>query len=438
MKAFLNTSCLILASALTLFISCSKPNNSRKNIDESHNRIDLTGNLENRVEAFNLSDISDSIELIPLQLDPQHLFNEEDISNFEISADYIILYTSRSGILQYTRDGKFIRQVGHIGKGPGEYLLLRSMFIDPRQNTIYGFTNWTYKLLEYDFNGNFKRTIEPSYRHSSDFYRITKFGKYYLIHQKPSLIETADTNMVFNLAITDSLFNDIKELSEPGFLNRKQEILNNKYNPKDSWANFYGAPDPILNSQSNNLTLLHYTDNIIYSISQQLEIVPKYVIDIGTKVPFWLAHRRLKDPKYFEYLVINNFIETPGYLFIDFGCKEDNYKARFDKSTGKVDMLKEKGKIVEIIVKGRLYGRRREGKVPCFTNDINGMGQFCPQWCKEGCLMSITPAYRLAALPFDSIAAAHVVNPSSRNRLLTLARGGDRAGSPVLTLVHLK
>lgn len=438
MKAVQNTSCLILASALTLFISCSKPTNSRKNIDESNKQIDLIGNLENRAEAFNLSNISDSIELITLQLDPQHIFNEEDISDFEITPDYIILYTARSGILQYARDGKFIRQVGRIGKGPGEYLLLRSMFIDPRQNIIYGFTNWTDKLLEYDFNGNFKRSSEPSYKHSNDFYRITKFGKYYLIHQNPSLTEKADTNMVFDLAITDSLFNDIKELSKPGFQNRKQEILDNKYNPKDSWANFYWAPDPVLNYNPDNLTLLHFTDNIIYSISQQLEIIPKYTIDIGTMVPFWLAHRRLRDPKYFEYLVITNFIETPGYVFIDFGYKEDIYKAQFDKNTGKVDMLKEKAKIVEKIVNERLYSRRREGTAPCFTNDINGMGQFSPQWCKEDYWISITPAYQLAALPFDSIAAAHVTNPGSRNRLLTLARGIDRAGSPALTFVHLK
>lgn len=438
MKTIQNISYFILAAVLTLFASCNKAGNSNEKKTGLSKRIDLIGNLDNRAKAFTLSSISDSIELIPLQLDPQHLFNEEDISNFEITADYIFLYTAKSGILEYTRDGKFVRQVGRIGKGPGEYLLLRSMFIDPRKSIIYGYLNWTHKLAEYDFNGKFKLATSPHYSHSDDFPSITKFYHYYLIHQRPSLLEKSDTNLVFNFAITDSLFNSIKELNEPGFLNRKQEIIDNRYNPKDPWANFYQAPDPILNYHSNNLALLYYTDSIIYSISSQLEITPKYSINIGPKAPFWVARRRLKDPSFFGYLVINNFMETPEYVFIDFGYKEDNYKARFNKSTEKVDMLKGKGEIVEKIVGGRLYSRRREGKLPFFTNDINGTGRFYPQWSREGCLISITPAYRLAALPFDSIAAAHVTNSASRDRLLTLAKGIDLAGSPVLTLVHLK
>jgi hypothetical protein len=72
--------------------------------------------------------------------------------------------------------------------------------------------------------------------------------------------------------------------------------------------------------------------------------------------------------------LVSDFIETPAFVFLDFGYGTSCYKARFHKEDAKVDVLRNEGKIDDIIISGNLTGRRRDGRQPSFTNDLTGSG----------------------------------------------------------------
>lgn len=58
----------------------------------------------------------------------------------------------------YDKRGKFLRNIGQIGRGPGEYLNLYCMQLDEKNDRIYLLPWQTRRLLRFDFEGN---ALEP-------------------------------------------------------------------------------------------------------------------------------------------------------------------------------------------------------------------------------------------------------------------------------------
>jgi hypothetical protein len=93
--------------------ACSGGND--KNHEEpgySLQEINLIDNVKNIAEAFNLSDISGSIELMQLEMIPDFLFNEDNINNLIVTDEFISFYSPNAGLLKYSRDGKFLGRIG--------------------------------------------------------------------------------------------------------------------------------------------------------------------------------------------------------------------------------------------------------------------------------------------------------------------------------------
>ena len=54
----------------------------------------------------------------------------------------------------YNKQGKFIRNIGKIGQGPGEYGVINNVYMDEKADRIYILAFDTDKVLVYDFEGN--------------------------------------------------------------------------------------------------------------------------------------------------------------------------------------------------------------------------------------------------------------------------------------------
>lgn len=399
--------------------------------------VNLIDNLNNTVSEFNLSDVADSLELVQVEMDPKYIFNEEEISNLIVTPEFIFFYTYKTGLLQYSRSGKFLRQIGRIGRGPGEYSLLRNYSIDANQRVISGYCNST-NLNMYDFDGNFLVTLKPSFNETKEFVDIYKFGEYFLFEQKPFSSSTKDTSHIYNFAITDSMFNKAKVLTNPSYINRKKEIFENRYDPYDSWANFYWPAQPIKKLTSTYIDFLYYGGDTIHRLTMGLKLETRYVLNTGEKMPFDVLHYRCHPYEYFDYVLITGFVETPRYLFLDFGYKKQKYMARFRKSDGYTDMLVNDASINEKYVSGHLYTRRREGPSPFITNDLIGSGAFSIDFADESKWASVLPAYKLLELNADSVRQVTVKYPEVRNELLTITKNLTENDGPLLLIAHLK
>lgn len=105
----------------------------------------------------NLSDVASEISFVKLPNEPS--LRDFFVYDIQCCEQYIFLMGAKY-IYQYDRKGNFVRQVGAVGQGPGEYTLLTApMLIDHKKHLLYANDLHTHRLLVYDFDGNFKKKI---------------------------------------------------------------------------------------------------------------------------------------------------------------------------------------------------------------------------------------------------------------------------------------
>lgn len=156
--------CLIFILGTTILLSCNNSRNTNVELNkeikpvEFPYLIDIENNL-GKPMTIPLSSIASKLEYIPLETGKNSLIGE--INQIELSTDYIFVFANRpSKLLQFDRKGKFIRQIGANGRGPGEYIGVMGFCIDQKYKKIYISNKDAYAFLEYNFNGEYLRTIK--------------------------------------------------------------------------------------------------------------------------------------------------------------------------------------------------------------------------------------------------------------------------------------
>ena len=185
-----------------LFIVSCKHTNSIKADNEIANlvvqipyHIDLEKNLNN-IKPMLLSSIGNEVEYIPLETSPDCLL--KSITQIDFSDSYIFVCDFYK-LLQFDRKGKFIRQIGTIGRGPGEYIYVSGFCIDEKKEKIYIIAWGIRSVLEFDFNGVFNRSFKTSFP-SFQFFKTDSNSFTFAILNSASTIESE-----YRVIITDSL-----------------------------------------------------------------------------------------------------------------------------------------------------------------------------------------------------------------------------------------
>ena len=138
---------VIYLSFLLLFFGCSAPKNDIVEISPEY-FVD---------EQLSLSDIADDIKYIPLDSKVLIPF----INDLEMTDSLIFVKGGRgTGVMAFDQSGSFIRIIGNVGKGPGEYLKPSFITLNKIGREVY--VNDYRKTLVYNFNGNFLRTFNES------------------------------------------------------------------------------------------------------------------------------------------------------------------------------------------------------------------------------------------------------------------------------------
>ena len=101
--------------------------------------------------VLNLSDYVVSLEYVPLETKLECLIDRNP--DFYVLEEYIVA-TTRQQCFLFNRNGKFIREIGRPGRGPGEYMsTLGGEVINEKNQTIL-MQGWN-KRMEFSFNGEF-------------------------------------------------------------------------------------------------------------------------------------------------------------------------------------------------------------------------------------------------------------------------------------------
>lgn len=150
--------------------------------------IDIASNVK-KMQKLEISQFSNSILYIPLEgrIENPLVWSTVMISDF--SEKYIIDSDGRNCIL-YSNAGKFIRQIGKMGRGPGEYSNIVNVFLMDEKIYIQDY----YNLLEYQIDGTF----------------IKKYNNLFIINNEYPLQTTIMINDSIFLGIIDNITGEDK------------------------------------------------------------------------------------------------------------------------------------------------------------------------------------------------------------------------------------
>ena len=135
-----------------LLISCSTNQNKKDlTLDGDYYIIDLDREKE---PSISLSSLFKNIRTIILESDKECMIGQ--ISDFQCSDEYIFILDSRKAKSLFVFDivGKFIKKIGGIGRGPGEYVEVNAFTLDTENHMIYLRVQRNI-IYKYKFDGTF-------------------------------------------------------------------------------------------------------------------------------------------------------------------------------------------------------------------------------------------------------------------------------------------
>ncbi len=102
-----------------------------------------------------LSVIADNVEAVELELTDNSMIGNWYMGERVVCTSNHILFLDmhKNQLLLFNRKGKFLRQIGKQGQGPGEYTRITDIAADEKENRIY--ISCYHKGLIYDFKGNY-------------------------------------------------------------------------------------------------------------------------------------------------------------------------------------------------------------------------------------------------------------------------------------------
>lgn len=398
----LATIALFVVLGMTNCSSQNRANNNDKNGEECP-IIDLEKAIEEESdEPLPLSDFIEDIEYIRPEY-PKTLVST--IFDLSVNDNYLLLEVG-SKLLCYTREGKFLREIGHYGQGPEEHIGIRSHALYNNLiaiNSIYG-----RKMLWYDANGNYIRKTPIS----GDVYKIN----------------ILDTNRIaIHLHHGEEM--DSKNLFIAGVIDDKGDTIQLKkaspYYPKGT------APMPSIWKFNDTIRVLTCINDTVYSITKN-KISPTFVVNFGKYKISQEAFEniRVMERERSKYIDGTSFCETSGYILIMFQYDNKQWIVVYNKKTAKTISWSNEAEEVN------KYGFVKGGG---WVNDIDGGAAL-------NSLRSITNDYLTTSIQPDELKTKFEENkenikvkyPNKQKQLNNLINSLNEDENPIVILYKLK
>jgi hypothetical protein len=356
---------------------------------------------------FLLSEIANQVNYIKLETNEKCMIARIKKLLFDKENVFIVTHQGAvSRLFLFTSDGKFVKEIGSQGIGPGEYSSVLDITLDKSKKMIY-FLDTMGKVFKYDYSGKYLNTIKLDSRPESilfsndALYLFTSWPDYYL-------------NKGYGI--------QVKELSA----NKKDTyVLNRKYvknpfgNKSIVYANYcYGI------NTDKSVYFLDAKFDTLYNIDSNYIINPTMSLSLEDKIPinlFTLDDYNNAIQKYSNYF---RFIKTRNYIFFSVMTANPStlYFYRLNLSSG--ELLKHN------VTKDKSY----------VFNDIDGGLPFNPEGlADDGVLYSVLDCYKLKEhLSKGLYSKQKVLNPTQTNELKKTVQNSDYSDNPIIMRVTLK
>jgi len=161
---------------LIILFSCSKQNNQQElSLNGEYYTIDLDANKES---SLPLSSLFKNVRTIILETNEDSFIGE--VNNLQVFDGYIYIFDSdkAKNLFVFDLEGKFIRKIGRLGNGPGEYTKITDFTLDTDNRIIY-LRNQDNRVHKYNLDGTYIHTITIQAPNSHAFFIQYYNGKLY-------------------------------------------------------------------------------------------------------------------------------------------------------------------------------------------------------------------------------------------------------------------
>ncbi len=277
--------------------------------------LDLSSAIEHP-DNITLSDFVESITYIPIATTYDCLVDKNP--KVYVSKEYIVTINTYRCLVFNRKNGEFIREIGHYGRGPGEYQSTRGLFNELMP--AYYFTGWNGNLVKYTMDGLFRENVKiPGYKDSFD---SPSFPMNY------SFIN--DSLIVCDFLIaTGTESNSLMIFNEKGKVIRiipNNNILRNR-------QKFVLRTDEMSFHHFNNRLFFQsmYNDTV-FQISID-KIIPSFILNRGKHSPpfeskWWSYGQQLQA----NFISQPLYFENKGFISFNFYLSKNKYFVLYDKS----------------------------------------------------------------------------------------------------------
>lgn len=418
-----------------ILIGCTDSSNE-KNGNTPAELYQISFDLENlsKKGAPMMSEIIDSLEYIKLEYNPDFQIGSI-LGRPYISEDYIfILCSHKAGLLQFKRNGEFVRKIGSYGRGPGEYLQLRDFSVDEKKGMIYTIPNWKTVLCTYDYsNGKFIEEIPISYltgnEHSTYENNIS------------SVYPFSDSDLLINPTgggrSRESKYNVFYtiNLSSGNIIRRNESKLfgleNLKIKAKRSPV-LASIPNIIWYDSNDRLNFWESLNDTVFVVNSDFTKTPRIIVDFGSyKLDIQTALSEFDPAGYSnKLLILSNLCESSRYFFFLFAFQDRYISTAYDKTTGDQYLLGSMSS-EQFKISKQLRG---------IYNDIDGGFSNMMQYDKNMWFASYSAIDMLDKLTpeYFNETRLKVKFPNKLDRLKEFVFGLDDEDNPVFMIAHLK
>ncbi len=399
-KAILNTYFVIMIIALFVFCSCGN-NSAQEEINSEVYSLSLA-EINKSKQSLYLSDLAKSVEYIPLETTPDNMIG---YCKIEPAGDYLLIMEKGKPLRLYDNQGKFILNVGSIGKGPGEYPEYYSCTADPSKKRIFILNDMVGKIEVYNFEATHIETILiPANTVSLQYLGNDRF----LIYAPNQLLD-------------DQVFHQFQIINIDGEIER----VIPRAKPRLSGGPVIFAP-PIIQSIPDNMQIFNniYGDTV-FGINNNGDKFTFCIQDFGGKlIPEEILHDM---GRYFgeKDKYISNFtaFDSKEYILFTYGYQGQSFRGVFSKSS-------KQGFLID----------NWDPNGPGLPNDIDGGPAYFASTCIRNNVAYVVMQSSNLVLWRDEglFDKQDLKNPSASGKLHDMAASLSENDNPVIMIINLK
>ncbi|WP_319229261.1 6-bladed beta-propeller [Draconibacterium orientale] len=419
-NALFNFQFLIVCSLLVCFACQTKVTNDKTEETTREQAIEtdafytipFADIIKNKREV-NLSEFASDVEIIQFENTPKALLGR--VQDIQLTNDYIFVeHTGNKLITQFSRDGKYIRHIGTLGRGPKEYALCRKFSLDEKNERIYIQTNWTRKILVYNFDGEYIKTVK--YPAVERLYNVWSRDSLFI-----SFSDQHTGSDPFLFVEHNEQGDTLQAISQHNFWNSDKT--------SHSMVSFWGQNS--FYRLNNKLHMKSWYNDTVYTYDATNKLVPQYFIDLKNhKIPDDLVYERKSTrpmPEDARWIGVH---ETENFIFIPYGYHY-NIQTR--------EVLKEEEGCVLYNKKTKQGLAVKETKLGGFINDLNGGPDFKPTYTNDTlAVMAVSALDMKLFLDSDEFKNREVKFPEQKELLKQLNQTLKEDDNSFLVLVKLK